>query len=58
MYYPIEIKKTSSPKQIDISSGKLLKLLDINVGVNTIICNVDKVTHLSKDIIAVPFNGI
>ena len=57
--YPIEIKKTATPK---ISMGKHLSVLEkaqgYHVGSKVILCLIDKKMYLSSDIIAFPIMNI
>lgn len=57
--YPIEIKLTSSPKANMTSAFEVLdKVPETKRGMGTIICLIDKKTHLRENLVALPIEYI
>lgn len=56
--YPIEIKKTASIKNLKLPDFSVLKDLKADVGHGAVICFVDAVLPLSKDVDAIPVSWI
>ena len=52
--YPIEIKKTATPSGAMSKNFHVLKKLGKNIGHGAVICCVQQITPLSKDVTAVP----
>ena len=54
LIYPIEIKRTATPKIDDVKHFETFSKLGINIGKGAIICLYDKFLPLNKQINIVP----
>jgi predicted AAA+ superfamily ATPase len=56
--YPIEIKKTASPRPTDIATFSTLRRLDLPVGPGCLICLVQQVLPLTESVTAAPVGAV
>ena len=55
-FYPIEIKRTASPKESDVKNFNVLKSLNLPAGKGAIICFYDKFLPLNADVNIIPIS--
>jgi predicted AAA+ superfamily ATPase len=56
--FPVEIKKTATPRKDMISSFSALESLNVQIGMGALICLVNSSTYLTKNVITVPVDMI
>jgi len=52
--FPVEIKKSATPKKEMVSNFSVLRSLNIDVGMGALVCLVNESSYLTQDIITVP----
>jgi predicted AAA+ superfamily ATPase len=57
-FYPIEIKRTASPKEEDVRHFKLLEKLRLKTGMGAIICLYENLLPLNREVTIVPIGYI
>ena len=58
MLYPLEIKKTASPKKDDVRHFKVLERLGKPIGQGGIICLYDKLVPIDENVLIVPVGSV
>ena len=58
MFYPIEIKRTASPKENDVKNFNILKSKNIPAGKGAIICLHEKFLPLNREVNIIPMRGL
>ncbi|MDR0692924.1 MAG: ATP-binding protein [Prevotellaceae bacterium] len=58
LFYPIEIKRTASPKEEDLRHFKLLEKLGLKTGKGAIICLYENLLPLNREVIIAPIGYI
>lgn len=57
-FYPIEIKRTASPKESDVKNFNVLKSLKLSAGKGAIICFYNQFLPLNADVNIIPMSGL
>jgi len=54
--YPIEIKRSASPKESDVKNFKILETMNLQTGQGAIVCFYDKLLPLNREVTIVPMS--
>ena len=54
VFYPIEIKRTASPKEDDVKAFSLLEKMNVNAGKGAIVCLYENLLPLNREVHIVP----